>query len=109
MQVFSGKIRPSGDIGTEVVRSDLTAAEVMVLRELHGEDAVVDLKVKRNDRRKHAEEYERLVRRYSRSPDGRKAMAALFGSPQNPNLPATLAGFDEGTTDKVTQKARGGE
>lgn len=109
MQVFSGKIRPSGDIGTEVVRSDLTAAEVMILRELHGQDAVVDLEVKRNDNREHNAEYERLVRKYSRSPDGRKALGSLFGSPQNPNLPSTLKGFKENATGKVTQKSQAGE
>lgn len=109
MQIFSGKIRPSGDINTEIVRKDITAAEVMVLREIHGQDAVVSLEMKSSDKRDHAYEYERLVRKYSRSDDGRKALSSLFGSPQNPQLPTSLKGFKETASAKVTAKAEGGE
>lgn len=108
MQVFSGKVRPSGDINTEVVRHDLTPPEIMVLREIHGADSVVNLELRRNDRRQDHVEYERLVKRYSRSGEGRKALTSLFGSPQNPNLPSSLKGFKETASSRVTKKAQGG-
>lgn len=107
MQVFSGKIRPRGDLDTEVVRKDLTAAEVMVLRALHGDDGVVDLRLIRNDRREHETEYQRLVAKYGRWPAGREAVANLFGSPQNPNMPASLKGFKDNSAEKVTARATG--
>lgn len=106
MQVFRGKVRPGGDIGTEIVRKDLTAAEVMVLREIHGSDSVVGLELVKNDRRDLTEEYERLVRKYSKHADGRKALHELFGSPQNPNMPSTLKGFKDDKASKVTAKSR---
>ncbi|TDX21889.1 hypothetical protein DFO67_1328 [Modicisalibacter xianhensis] len=107
MQVFSGKIRPRGELGTEVVRKDLTAPEVMVLKELHGEDGVVDLQLVRSDNRRQDDEYGRIVRKYGRTDAGRAAISSLFGSPQNPNVPTSLKGFKETASTKVNEKAEG--
>lgn len=43
-----------------VVKEGVTPAEVIVLRALHGADAVRNIKVYKTDRRSHSEEYARL-------------------------------------------------
>lgn len=43
MQTYSGTIRLSGSLYNEVSKSGMTAAEVILLRKIHGADAVVDL------------------------------------------------------------------
>lgn len=43
MQTYSGTIRLAGSLYNEVSKSGMTPAEVILLRKIHGSDAVVDL------------------------------------------------------------------
>lgn len=44
MLLYTAKIRLGGSLYNEVPREDLTAAEILVLQALHGNDGVVDIK-----------------------------------------------------------------
>lgn len=47
MKLYTCKVRLGGNVNFEVPKEEgLTAAEIMVLRAIHGTDALVDLKVK---------------------------------------------------------------
>ena len=65
MQLYDCKVRLNGSVANEVVKHEITAAEIMVLRALHGEDSVVDIKAGRMDKRSHTEERQRLYGIYA--------------------------------------------
>lgn len=65
MHLYDAKIRLAGSVLNEVRKTDLTAAEIEILRVLHGADAVVDIVATRNDKRSHADERKRLYTAYA--------------------------------------------
>lgn len=65
MQLYDVKIRLAGLANNEVRKSDVTAAEVMVLRAIHGADAVGDIVATKMDKRTHGEERSRLNNQYT--------------------------------------------
>ena len=77
-----------------VCKENLTAPEIMILRYIHGADAVTEISPTRMDKRAHAEERERLETMYShRAGDkiehGSDICLRLFG-PSGMQLPVTL-------------------
>lgn len=75
MKVYDCKVRNKGDVRDEVVRKAITAAEIKVLRHIHGDDAVVGIKPLTAEAERTEEvERERLEMRY-----GAKAIAEVFG------------------------------
>jgi hypothetical protein len=68
MQLYNCKVRLDGSVANEVRKADATAAEIEILRAIHGDDAVVDIVETRMDRRAHAEERARLNAIYA-NPD----------------------------------------
>lgn len=64
MQLYDCKLRLGGAVTNEIRKYKITAAEIMFLRALHGEDAVVDVKAAGSDKRSHAEERARLKEIY---------------------------------------------
>lgn len=103
MRVYSGKIRLNGDLRWEVQRDRMTAPEVMILRALHGVDAVVGLKyIDDLDDAEISVERERLEREYVLNPsqDG-NIVAKLFGAHhmslpiKAPNAPEAKEGVVE--------------
>lgn len=44
MQLYEAKIRLGGSVQNEVRKSELTAPEIVVLRQIHGNDAVLEIK-----------------------------------------------------------------
>jgi len=44
MQTYNVKVRLAGELHNEVEKKNLIAAEILVLRKIHGADAVVDIK-----------------------------------------------------------------
>lgn len=82
----------------EVAKVGMTAAEIEVLRAIHGPDAVVDIAKTGDAKRTHAEERARLYQVYA-NPDANTTeslkkkmdmMRGLFGHDRLP-LPETLA------------------
>lgn len=77
MKLYSCKVRLHGEVKDEVLKSDVTAAEIRVLRHVHGgDDAVVDIAENGACDRNEVQERDRLAKRY-----GEKTVAELFGAP----------------------------
>jgi hypothetical protein len=65
MQICDAEVRLAGNVYHVVPKQGLTPAEIYVLREIHGSDAVVNIRpVKEDDKRGIAEEFGRLKRLY---------------------------------------------
>lgn len=65
MKLYSCKLRLAGAVTNEVLKDDVTAAEIEVLREIHGGDAVLDIKATGEDGKTSAQERARLKRIYA--------------------------------------------
>ncbi len=87
MQLYNCKVRLGGSVINEVRKSEVTAPEILILREMHGSDAVVDIVKTEMDRRSNEDERARLNAKYA-SPAKTNAethkrrvemMRALFG------------------------------
>ncbi|WP_137389149.1 hypothetical protein [Rhodoligotrophos defluvii] len=107
MQTYSCKVRLHNDLYNEVRKYSISAAEVMVLKYIHGgEDSVVDIvpdgKIDRTDR----EERDHLRQTYSFAPEGSLTgdridiVSRLFG-PDTLPLPKQLEGIEH--PDVVTE------
>lgn len=97
MDLYRGKLRLAGSVMNEVAKVNMTAAEIEVLRALHGADAVVDIVRTGKDGRTSAQERQRLNHLYA-NPDANtteslrkkvEMMRGLFGHDRLP-LPETL-------------------
>lgn len=95
MQIFSAKIRLGGDMHHEVEKSDLTAAEVVALRALHGRDGVLNLTLTGEREVDHEGERQRLRDWYGGSEANRHSLASLLDAEHVP-LPEVLPGFEPG-------------
>jgi hypothetical protein len=87
------KIRIGGDVQNEIVKSGLTPAEVLLLKHMHGDDAILDVAFvepeKRNMVKRTGEaDLARLRDRYT-SPTAKASLHALFPG-LNPNVPTTF-------------------
>lgn len=85
MQIYDCQVRHAGNMLHTIPKKDVTDPEIMILKHLHGGDAVVDIKPRKNDRRAHREEIDRLKRIY-----GLKAFHAVFGEGYIEKLPQKL-------------------
>ena len=77
MQIANVLLHLSGDAGNTVPKYGVTAAEVAVLRHIHGDDAVVDIEPTGEVTRSHKSERERLLEVFGRNEDGRFAAPAV--------------------------------
>lgn len=118
MRLYDCKVLLSGSRDNEVRKTDVTAAEIMILRSFHGEDAVTDVTPKNMDKRSHGDERARLFSLYVGAAEGeglggfQKARAdtlmALFG-PKHTPLPVELAdgeAFSDEPAPKVSRVTR---
>lgn len=82
MQTANIILALAGDTGNTVPKFGVTAAEIAVLRLLHGEDAVFDIEPVGEIQQSHRAEIERLSKAYGKTqPDGRyiaPAVSALY-------------------------------
>jgi hypothetical protein len=99
MQVANCHVRLAGDITNEVFKACVTPAEVLVLRKIHGPDAVVKFEPVKQDKRPHAGEFERLKLTYSE-----KVVVEVFPGSM-PNLPVNFKdiGIDLYAEGKATR------
>lgn len=99
MQFYQAKVRLAGSLMNEVFKAELSAPEIMLLREFHGQDAVVDIKRTREEPVPSEDERERLMGIYMGSsnndPEQIKAKQMtwmrLFGH-AGASLPSKLPG-----------------
>ena len=97
MQVCDVEVRLAGDVYHTVPKIGVTPAEILILQTIHGSDAVVNIRPRKQDKRGHADEYDRLSRTYDggsihgAGPDDPKkvSIARLFPGPVK-KLPVTL-------------------
>jgi len=83
MNLYDALVRPAGQLTHEVPKFSLTAAEVILLRSIHGDDGVVQLRRSKSQGSIHdVTERERLKAVY-----GEKAFARVFGSTFGSQLP----------------------
>lgn len=101
MQIYSAKIRLGGLLHHEVRKDELTASEIIVLRGIHGDDAVVDVKPLSNGdgslydvKRSSKAERARLLALY-RKDQVEKVFPTDFSA-----LPQTLVDVDEAELDE---------
>lgn len=76
MKLYDCKINLGGQIIHFVPKGKITAAEVTLLREIHGHDNVREIELAGDDRRSHRLEREALERRYD--VEGKPHIAATF-------------------------------
>lgn len=81
MEYGSCIVRISGNVEMEVFKEKVSAAELVVLRSIHGPDGLTRVYAYGQDKRPHAEEVQRLARIY-----GGAAVAAVYpgAAPQLP-------------------------
>jgi hypothetical protein len=103
MQVYDCHVRVGRTTTSEVPKPSVTAPEIIILRDLHGADAVVRMSAPRMDARPHAQERARLQRIYGDSHPG--LLTRLFG-PDHVPLPVTLT--VEGEEAAAIAAAEGG-
>lgn len=78
MQTANIILALAGDTGNTVPKFGVTAAEIAVLRLLHGEDAVFDIEPVGEIQQSHRAEIERLSKLYGKTqPDGRYVAPAV--------------------------------
>lgn len=99
MDVFSAIVKlrsgaASGLFTGEVPKTDLSAAEVLLLQSMHGEDAVISIVKTGSDKRKTAAERDRLASVY-----GPMVVAKLFGAEKWKTLPQKLPTADTSAED----------
>lgn len=89
MKLHSCKVRLNGNVNDEVRKIGVTTAEVRVLKEMHGDEAVLEVVMTGRTARSEAEERSRLEQHY-----GEKVVTKLFGVPVEKieeDEPATIA------------------
>lgn len=64
MQIVDAEIQLSGSIKNTVMRTGVTPAEIVLLRHIHGHESVVNVRPRKNDKRPHEGEVDRLKARY---------------------------------------------
>ena len=84
MQKYRCKVRLAGGVNNEVPKVGVYAAEIIVLRAMHGADSVVAIEPMDMDKKPHSELRDELQRRYPRI-----SMERLFG-PSHQSLPVRL-------------------
>jgi hypothetical protein len=112
MKLYSCKLRLAG-ADQRSLKADVTAAEIEVLRELHGADAVLDIQLTGEDHKTSANERARLKRIYASEESlsaqslGRRMalLRNLFGHDRLPlpDEPVDRAAEGEGDDDEATE------
>jgi hypothetical protein len=106
MQVYDCHVRVGRTTTSEVPKPSVTAPEIIILRDLHGADAVVRMSAPRMDARPHAQERARLQRIYGDSHPG--LLTRLFG-PDHVPLPVTLSVEGEASAAEAVAAAEAAE
>lgn len=109
MEYYNAKLRLHGSVSNEVLKEDLSAPEIIILRKVHGEDAVVDINLSKEEDIDEAEERRRLADRYDsglRKIEEPTSVAKLFGEGFTPLL-SVLPEFKNAKKPVVQDKKKG--
>ncbi len=110
-KLYSCKLRLNGSVLNEVPKDEVTAAEIEMLRGLHGSDAIVNTKgagsVERSDADERARVYSMFINPLLDAPPRLKAknemFSTLFGHKSQP-MPKTLEADEEIADEPVDEK-----
>lgn len=110
-KLYSCKLRLNGSVLNEVPKDEVTAAEIEMLRGLHGSDAIVNAKdagsVERSDADERARVYSMFINPLLDAPPRLKAknemFSTLFGHKSQP-MPKTLEADEEIADEPVDEK-----
>ena len=105
MQYYSAKIRLAGSMMNEVRRDGISAPEIMLLKRIHGSDALVDVEYDKKGQIVHADERQRLFTQYPTAVNAeakRHLVEELFG-PAHQDLPLEVAEY-KGLRNKPASK-----
>lgn len=89
-KLYACKLRLNGNVLNEIRKTDVTAAEIEVLRALHGSDSVLDIEETGRVNRSDRDERQRLTQEYASFSIGealerkRRMLTELFGHARNP-------------------------
>jgi hypothetical protein len=91
MQIGSCMVLLGGDMLNQTPKFGVTPAEVVILKALHGDEAVTKVEMTGSDRRPHADEYARLNGFYGAATgeDRKSIFRTLYPNPHAP-LPGTF-------------------
>ena len=89
MEIGSCQVRIGGDVQNTVKKENITPAEILVLKRLHGDDSIIDVRIypkertpKDSEKRTSRNEVERLkkqyVERFTDNPDRPNVIKDLF-------------------------------
>lgn len=108
MDIYKGKIRLGGDMRNEVRKENLTAPEVILLKRIHGEDALTELEKTGSIKADHSAERQRLYIDYPTAinQDAKKHLVEELFGPNHVELPVTVPGvaISAKRSDKVNVK-----
>jgi hypothetical protein len=91
MKFYDCKIRLDGSLANEVLRKGVSAPELILLRGMHGHDAVVDIEEINEAPVVHSTERARLLAEY-KSENALKVFDKLFGMGEHVPLPTEVEG-----------------
>lgn len=101
MRTWSCIVRLAGSRNNEVRKSSCSAAEIILLRSIHGQDAVHDIREAPDNGRSHEQERAWLAHTYASARDsesGKAWVSFLFG-PSHQELPTTLPAMPRAPVD----------
>ena len=109
MHLYACKVRLHGSVMNEVPKEDVTACEVMILRLIHGDDAIVALRCTGDVARSDEEERARLSDAYGAAFPGKDIVRETFGVSGVP-IPKFIPGvpFAYEPTIEKTEKRKPG-
>lgn len=112
MELYSAKILVNGSLFDEVRRTDLTAPEVLILRHMHGADAIKEIKIVGKSERTVGQERVRLFGVPGENPSLYKPeyIKAVFPtefSPLPEALPADMLNIDAMAADLKKAQTEG--
>ncbi len=100
MHIYTCKVLLAGSRNNEVKKHGISAAEVMCLRRIHGDDAVVDIEEGSNKSIEHHKERERLAAKYHHGLlKSKTSFERMFG-PDHQSLPTRLPDFEKKTEER---------
>lgn len=80
LKIYDVSVRHAGNLGHEIPKSGVSNIEITLLRRIHGEDAVVNIKqIGARDVESEQDEYFRLARHYTRQKVERAFNTVLDG------------------------------
>ena len=97
----------SGEVMHQVSKINVTPAEILILKAIHGNEAVTNVVPTTNNKRPHAEEYDRLMQIYGQTKVGGQPVVEKLFPGASPKLPSSLKDIGLQNTGDIGRIADG--